>query len=258
MFPWLAGVLSGSLLAAAPQTSELNIAAPQVAAQPSPRRPKLKRKTAQGMLLGGALGTAGMTWISGLVAARYLDSGDASLREAGRLMPIPVAGPIIAASASDDPEQRVVASLGVYQGVSIAILTIGAVSEHRHRQLDRFEGRPRRVDKSSGVLLVTQGIVWLGLSYGMTYGFSADRAKRGDAFSRRMQVPLVGGFLAAADSPDYTRGFLGLTSSAVQLASAACIAVGATAIARRRRSQRLSILPLPQPDGATITASMRF
>ncbi len=254
---WLVGALAFSLQVA-PQSALA--AQPVPAAQPvvpSTPRPKLKRQTARGMLLGGAVGTVGFTWISGLVTGLYLDSADESKRDAGRFMPIPFAGPLIAGARGDD-EERVIASLGVYQSAAIAILTVGAVSEFRHRQFDRAEGRTRRVDKSTGVLLITQGVMWLGLSYGVTLGLSRRRAAGGDEFNRRMQAPLVGGILAAPVAPNYTRGYLGLTSSAVQLASATCIALGAVAIAHRRRSQRLSILPLPQPDGATITASMRF
>ena len=105
---------------------------------------------------------------------------------------------------------------------------------------------------------MTQGILWLTISWGMTYGFSRERAESGHEFSRRMQAPLIGGFWAAPVAPNYTQGYLGLTSSAVQIASATAIIVGAVAVSARRRQRRLSFMPMPTPDGGQVVASMRF
>jgi len=228
-----------------------SVAALALAAAP---QPKLEKKTAQKMVIGGAVATAVTTWAGGMVAATFLDSSDPERRRAGRLMPLPVAGPILAAATSDS-ELRPVATMGVYQGAGLAILTVGAVSLSRHRRADDHPWRP---DKSSGVILITQGVMWLGISWGMTYGFAHENAKAGDPFAQRLQVPVVGGLLAAPRAPSYTRGYLGLTSSAFQLLSAGAIVFGATSIAVDRKRRHMSLLPVPSRDGGQVMFAMRF
>lgn len=100
--------------------------------------------------------------------------------------------------------------------------------------------------------------MWLSITWGMTFGFSRARAKSGDAFAGRLQAPLIGGIWAAPLAPNYTRGYLGLTSSAVQIASASAIVFGAVVLRKRRKAKRLSVVPVPTHDGAHVVAAMRF
>ncbi len=217
--------------------------------------PKLSRDSARGFLVAGGVLSALSTWSTGMVASRYLDSRSATKQAMGRVLPIPFAGPILAAAIGDRPQQYV-ATLGMMQGAGFSFLTIGAVSLSRHRRLGH--DRPPKPNNSTGVLALTQGVMWLSVTWGMTFGFSRDRAKGGDAFARRLQAPLVGGILAAPLAPNYTRGYLGLTSSAIQIASASAVVFGAVVLSKHRRRNRLSLMPIPTPEGAQIVAAMRF
>ena len=239
---WLVSSVLATVLAAAPT---------------QPKQPSLSKSSARGFAFGGAVATTLTLWPAGMASARLRDSRNPRRAALGRYLPIPVAGPVITAIRGDKPLAPL-AVLGIYQGLSISMLTIGAVSMHRHRRRDRAEGKTWTPKSSTGVILMTQGILWLTISWGMTYGFSRERAESGHEFSRRMQAPLVGGFWAAPVAPNYTQGYLGLTSSAVQIASATAIVVGTVAISARRRQRRLSFMPVPTPDGGQLVASMHL
>lgn len=192
-----------------------------------------------------------------MFASRYLDSNSATKRDMGRVLPIPFAGPIAAAAMGGDRMQYSLATLGMLQGAGLSLLTIGAVSMSRHRRL----GPPRDVRKhnsATGALVLTQGVMWLGVSWGMTYGFSRARAKRSDPFARRLQAPIIGGIWAASRAPDYTDGYLGLTSSAIQIASASAVIFGAVAVSKRRKRNALMVMPVLTPEGGQLVAAMRF
>lgn len=231
-----------------------SVAAFLLATNPGAPQPKLKKRAAEGMVIGGAITTALSTWGIGLVSAVYLDSPDPARRRAGQMMPIPVAGPIIAAAEGDE-EMRPLAPLGVYQGAGLALLTVGSISLARHR---RDEETRRQTSQGTGVILITQGVMWLAISWGMTYGFSKSRADAGDVFSQRLQLPIVGGLLAAPHAPTYTRGYLGLTSTAFQLLSAGAIVSGAVMVASHKRRRNMSLLPVPSPEGGHVVFAMRF
>ena len=219
--------------------------------------PKLGQDSAKGVFVTGVVLTALSTWSSGMLASRYLDSNSATKRGMGRVLPIPFAGPIAAAAMGGDRMQYPLATLGMIQGAGLSLLTIGAVSMSRHRRL----GRPRDVRKrnsSTGALVLTQGVMWLCVSWGMTYGFSRVRAKGGDPFARRLQAPIIGGIWAASRAPNYTRAYLGLTSSAIQMASASAIVFGAVALSRHRKRNTLMVMPVPTPEGGQLVAAMRF
>ncbi len=242
MASWLAASVAATLLAVAPTSAP---------------KPKLKHSTARGFVIGGVITTALTVWSGGITAASMLDSDDPAVRARGRWLAIPVYGPL-AVAAGGDKRVRPIGSMSVYQGVGIALTSVGAVSLYRHRRIDREEGALRRANTSTGLILITQGMMWLSLSWGMTYGFSRQRAKKGDEFARRMQVPLVGGILAAPEAPSHTRGYLGLTSSGFQLLSAAAIVSGAVIVSRSRKPRNLTVLPMPSRDGAGVVAAMRF
>lgn len=232
--------------------------ATMLAAVPTqPKQPRLSESTARAFVGGGAVATALTLWPAGMASARLRDSRSPQSRALGRYLPIPVAGPIIAATRGEKEHYPLLA-LSLYQGLAISMLTIGAVSVDRHRRRRKADGETWTPKNSTEVLLMTQGITWLAVSWGMTFGFARERAKSGHEFSRRMQVPLVGGFLAAPVAPNYTQGYLGLTSSAVQIASATAVVFGAIAVSRRRRQRKLSVIPMPTRDGAQLVASMRF
>jgi len=245
MASWLAASVVAISLVAAPQ--------------PESPRPKLKQRTAQGMVIGGAVGTAVMTWTAGLVAARLLDTPDPTRQAMGRRLVLPVAGPALAAAEGPD-DARAIASLSVYQAASIAVLTVGATSLVRRRRYEQARGEWKPASSNTGALLASQGIVWFGMTWGMTFGFARDKAKRGDPFSRRMQVPLVGGLLAAPHAPNHTRGYLGLTATALQLSAAALLTTGAVMIARHRKRRRaeVTLLPVPTRGGGQLNAAIRF
>lgn len=240
---WLVSSVLATVLAATP-TQE-------------PKQPSLSKSGARAFTFGGAVATTLTLWPAGMAAARLRDSRNPRRAALGRYLPIPFVGPIITA-ARGDKTQYPFAALALYQGLSISMLTIGAVSLHRHRRRDRAEGRTWKPKSSTGVILMTQGILWLTISWGMTYGFSRERAKSGHEFSQRMQAPLIGGFWAAPVAPNYTQGYLGLTSSAVQLAAATAVVVGAVGLSRRRRQRALSLMPVPTPDGGRVVASLVF
>lgn len=225
-----------------------------LAASPPSTRPRLPHKTAKGMVIGGTLSSAVTLWAAGMVSASLLDSSNPGRRQAGRLVPLPVAGPVLAAAGGDE-ELRPVAPLGVYQAASLAVLAVGSTSLARHH---RAGHEPRRPDKPTGVILLSQGVMWLSISWGVTYGFSRQSAKAGDPFAQRLQVPLVGGFLAATRAPTYTRGYLGLSSSAFQLLSAGVIAYGVATVASHRQRRNLALVPMPSRDGGQVVVTMRF
>lgn len=243
-------------VALAPAAQRQDAQGPRPRTRPPARDPSLGQDSATGFLVAGAVLTGLSTWASGMVASRYLDSTDATRQQMGRVLPIPFAGPIAAAGIGSR-EQRYLATLGMVQGAGLSFLTIGAVSLSRRRRLKRFDHPPAR-NHSTGVLALTQGVMWLSITWGMTFGFSRARASDGDAFARRLQVPLVGGFFAAPLAPNYTRGYLGLTSSAVQIASASAIVFGAVVLGKRRNTKQLSVVPVPTRDGAQLVAAIRF
>jgi len=217
---------------------------------------QLSADSAKGFVVAGAVLTSLSTWSTGMVASRYLDSRDATKQGMGRVLPIPFVGPIVAA-AKTNGVRRYISALGLIQGAGLSFLTIGAISMSRHRR----RGHPtdvRNPNKATGVLALTQGVMWLSVTWGMTFGFSRARAQEGDAFSRRLQVPLIGGIWAAPLAPNYTRGYLGLTSNAIQIVSASAIVFGAVVLGRRRARSRLSVMPVPTAEGAQLVAAMRF
>jgi hypothetical protein len=189
-----------------------------------------------------------------MVASRYLDSDSATKQRMGRLLPIPFAGPV-AVAASGRRAAYPIAMLGIAQGAGLSFLAIGSVGLSRHRRLGHDRVRPLH---STGVLALTQGAMWLTISWSMTLGYSLSRARAGDVFARRLQVPIIGGVLAAPRAPDYTRGYLGLTSSAVQLAAASALVFGAVVLSKHRKRSPLAVLPVPTPDGAQLMAATRF
>ncbi|MGH1344304.1 MAG: hypothetical protein ACRBN8_22285 [Nannocystales bacterium] len=248
-----------AFLLAASVTMALAVPPPSPPTSEGPRRktaePQLGQDSARGFVVAGAVLTGLSTWSSGMIASRYLDSRNATQQARGRVLPIPFAGPIVAAAMGTRTQQPI-AALGVIQGAGLSFLTIGAVSLARHRRLGHRRG-PLIFNKATGVLALTQGVMWLSVSWGMTFGFSRTRAKSGDAFARRLQVPIIGGLWAAPIAPSYTRGYLGLTSSAIQIASAAGVVFGAVML-RKHHKNRLSVMPMPTPEGPRLVASMRF
>ncbi len=216
--------------------------------------PKLSQDSARGFVVAGTILTALGTWSSGLVASRYLDSDSPAKQRMGRLLPIPLAGPV-AVAATGRRAAYPATALGIAQGAGLSLLAIGSVGLSRHRRLGHNRVRPAH---STGVLALTQGAMWLTISWSMTLGYSLSRARAGDVFARRLQVPLIGGLWAAPRAPDYTRGYLGLTSSTVQLAAASALVVGAVLVSKPRKRTPLAVLPLPTPDGAKLMAAMRF
>ncbi len=206
------------------------------------------------MLVAGSALAVVSTWAIGMASARLRDSHDSSKREMGRLAPIPFVGPIILATGGG--VRGLYSWLAIAQGSGLALTAIGAINLSRHRRLGHDLGF-RRVGAETGVLALTQGAVWLGVTWGLTFGFAGNGGRR-DAFERRLQVPLIGGIWAAPVAPNYTRGYLGLTSSAVQIAAASAIVFGAVVLSKHRKGGRLSVLPVPTPEGAQLVAAMRF
>lgn len=206
------------------------------------------------MLVTGVALTLVSTWGAGFASARLRDSDDSSQRDTGRLVPIPFAGPIILATGGGT--RGLFSVLAMAQGGGLAFTALGAINVSRHRRLGHDLGF-RRVGRDTGVLALTQGVVWLGVSWGMTFGFSGNRGRR-DAFARRLQAPIIGGIWAAPRAPDYTRGYLGLTSSAIQIASASAIVFGAIVLSKQRKRNTLTVLPVPTAEGGQLVAAMRF
>lgn len=257
---WLAVSITTALTAAPPSplppTAPLETSAPAHATRRKTSTPELGQDSARRFILAGAMLTALGTWSSGMIASRYLDSNSAAKQGIGRVLPIPFAGPI-AAAAMGPRAHSAIATLGMLQGAGLSFLAIGSLSLSRHRRLGHDRDVPKRND-STGVIALTQGVMWLSITWGMTYGLSRPRAKQGDRFARRLQAPLIGGIWAAPLAPNYTRGYLGLTSSAVQIASASVIVFGAVVLRKHRMRNRLSIIPVPTPEGAQLVAAMRF
>ena len=257
---WLALSLTTALAAEPPSprppTAPEESSAPANTNRRKTRTPDLDQDAARGFVIGGAMLTAISTWSSGMIASRYLDSSSTAKQGMGRVLPIPFAGPI-AAAAMGDPTQQPLAALGVLQGGGLSFLAVGAVSLARHRRLGHERHFLNR-RQSIGVLALTQGVMWFSITWGMTFGFSRPGAKDGEEFDRRLQIPIVGGIWAAPQAPNYTRGYLGLTSSAIQIASASAVLFGAVVLGKHRKRNRLSVMPVPTPEGAQLVAAMRF
>lgn len=247
----------GSLLGLASVASQAQPPAPE----PASAQPKLKRRVAVGMTIGGAVATAGFLGGSALIGASLLDAGDDVRRSMGRVLPIPFVGPFLAASRAREAAQKPapVIALGFEQLVSAAVLTVGAVSLHRHRTLERARGETRRIETKTAVGMTAGGVTMFMLTYGLTLGFNRERARLGDPYARRMQVPLVGGYLAAAHAPSHVRGFGALTNSTLQLGAAAVTTIGAIALGRERaRRRQVAVMPFGDATGVHVTATWRF
>lgn len=257
---WLALSLTTALAAAPPSprpsTAPEDSSAPAHAKRRKTRTPGLDQDAARGFVVAGAILTAASTWTSGMIASRFLDSSNPTKQAMGRVLPISFAGPIAAAAMGEATHQPL-GMLGVLQGSGLSFLAVGAVSMARHRRLGHDRPRSNR-SHSTGVLALTQGVMWFSITWGMTFGFSRPGAREGEEFDRRLQVPIVGGIWAAPQAPNYTRGYLGLTSSAIQIASASAVVFGAVVLGKHRKRSRLSLMPLPTPEGAQLVAAMRF
>lgn len=224
---------------------------------PPRQPPKLSKKAARAMALSGASVVVGLGWAAGLVAAKHLDSDSPRQRDLGRLIPVPVVGPALAAQRGSK-DRIPLAVLSGYQAAAWTLTTIGVVSWARHGREDHT---PRsRLKKTTGALILTQGVMFLVTSYGMTVGFTRSRLGDDGAFARRMVTPVVGPLWATSVAPDYTRGYWAVTSGAFQLASVGAIVWGSTILARHRRQQRrnVSVLPMPTRDGPRVVATVRF
>lgn len=238
-------------------------AAPTAAPAFSPERarPKLKRRGAIGMMIGGGIATAGFLWGSALVGANQLDQPDPARRSMGRVLPIPFVGPFLAASRERPGRARApFVALGLEQLASAAVLTVGAVSLHRHRMADRAEGVQRRLDPKIGAGLIAGGVSAAMLTYGITLGVARERARQGDPFARRLQIPVVGGFVAAARAPTHVRGFGALTSSALQIGGLALTGVSAFLLSRNERASRrpVAVVPFGDAQSVHVSAAWRF
>jgi hypothetical protein len=234
--------------------SALCVAAAMLATTPQANPPKLSRKAARGFVAGGVAGTAVMTWTAGLVAAKHLDSSSPATRAHARLTLVPVVGPILSAQRHRDTGRALVA-VGTYQAISLGLLGVGAVSLARH---NRRDPKRRRADKTMGALVLTQGVMWLIASYGVTAAFTRSRVDASDPYARNMMVPVVGGILAAPHASTHVRGYWGLTSAAFQLAAVGSVVWGSAVLARHRRDRKVSVAPMPTPTGAHLVATMRF
>lgn len=238
----------------------------EVATEPSPAvpvvepaRPKVKRRAAAGMVIGGAVVTAGFLGGSALLGAVLLDSGDPARQRMGRVLPIPFVGPFLAATRASGQRPGPFVALGVEQLLAASILTVGAVTLHRHRAIERDLGERRDLGTSAAVGMVTGGMMATMLTYGMTLGFARERARQGDPFARRLQIPLVGGFAAAARAPSHVRGFGALTSSTLQLGGVAVTTIGAVVLARKRtRGRPVAVVPFGDATGVHVSATWRF
>lgn len=231
------------------------------AGAPQARRPILKRRTAGGMVIGGAVATAGFLGGAALLGAVQLDDEDPARRAMGRVLPLPFVGPFIAASRARAAREKPGAfvALGVEQLVAASVLTIGAVSLHRHRTLERARGEQRRISSNAAVGMVTGGITATMLTYGLTLGLSRQRAKQGDPFARRLHIPLVGGFAAAAVAPSHVRAFGALTTSTLQLGGVAVTTIGAVVLGRKRaRGRPVAVVPFGDATGVHVSATWRF
>lgn len=245
---------------APPSQSTANSSAP-VAAWPGvvPNRPKVKRSTAVGLLIGGAVATAGLTWGGGLLGATKLDDGE---RDLGRVLPIVGVGPFIATHrvARGSKARRGYTLLGIQQLTAIAIMTAGAVGVHRHRAYDRARGHERQLRQTTTIGMIVAGTGLTLLSYGMTAGFSSSARRLSPrGYGHRFLIPFVGGIAAAPNAPSNVAAVGALTSSALQLAGLGLAIAGSVYAMRRNRGRaRVSVVPSVGRGTAALTATVRF
>ncbi len=246
-----------------PPVAPVPIAATPTSA-PSPRppeEPSFKRKTAYGLLLGGAAATLGFVWVGGMIGAAYRDSKNWRDRDVGTTVAIPFAGPFIAARRDGLPvgEKVAFAALGLQQWAAVAVMMAGGIGVSEHRKYERHYGIEHRPDKSTILGLTVAGLAGLTMSYGMTVGFSTGDRRAGGPYGRQFLVPFVGGFMAAPHAPNNRVAVAAMTSSAVQIASAAAATTGiALAVRRKRLDDRLTVTPSVGREHAFVSATLRF
>jgi hypothetical protein len=262
----IAALALGSLLALAPShlaagTSHAAVAPSGPQAITEPARPRLKLRTARGMTIAGGIATAALLGGGALAGAVLLDDANPERRAIGRVLPIPLVGPFLSVTRARAADRKVApfVALGVEQAVAIAVLGVGATSLARHHRHERARGEAHRTGEQTAAGMLAGGVTMFALTYGLTLGFNIERARLGDPFARRLQIPLVGGFLAAAHAPSHVRGFGGLTSGTLQLGSVAVATIGAVVLARKSaRRRQAAVLPSADATSVHVTAAWRF
>jgi hypothetical protein len=247
--------------APAPTSEVASAAAPEWAGEESDK-PRMKRKTAVRMLIGGSIATVGLLGAGALVAASQLDSKNPASRSAGRVMAIPFAGPFLASSrtGSNDRDRAGIAFIGVEQLAAAAIMTVGAVAVHRHRQYDLARGRERELDRSTTLAMGIGGVLGAAAVYGISVAATRRARKRQpNDFGNLHLVPVAGGYLAAPHARSNTSAVLSVASSTLQVAGVAVAAAGlAMGVRRRNRESRVAVLPWASGTQAQVTAVVRF
>ncbi len=267
----LLGLLLGATLAVHPPVSGQgqgqgpapapSAAQPPAAPLVTEKQPELERRDAYGMLLAGSLMTAGFVWGPGLVAASKLDSGTANDREVGRVLPVPIVGPFIAANVTNGTKKDKAgyAFVGVAQMIGISLLSVGAVGVHRNRMYDAATGKQRDIKTTTLVGMISGGLVASGLLYGMTVGFSSEVRRTDPRYGRRFLIPVFGGIAAAPRAPSNMAAVGALTSSALQVAGVGLATAGIVlAVRQSNRKARWAVMPSFGRDHARLTASVRF
>ena len=189
-------------------------------------------------------------WGGGLLSAALVDQGD---RGAGAIA-VPVVGPIVYGARAGDGMLTPMVWASAHQAAAITLLTVGSVSLSRHRRLGYTSPQ---LSENGGIALIASGALVLTLIAGPTFGF-AHRLADNDPYMRRLQIPIVGGIAAAPEAPSYMAGYLGLTSSAIQLMSVGAIAYGGYVVANHRKHPNLSLLPMPSREGGQVVFAMQF
>ena len=245
-------------------------------APPGPPRPEMKRRTAAGMIIGGAA-VFGLSYgTSTLASAVVLD--DSPTRNQFRWalsMGVPVVGPFRAAALPQSKGDRAATLVtGFLQAGGVALIVGGAVNTARHARADRWDhayGRSTRYPHFNyGKMFATGGALTLG-SYIVTMAIGASRVsdvndspekfddpERARAFGRRMTVPIIGGFLAMPKARSYTGAWGAGLASMFQVTGLTTAIVAGVLDRREEDRRRAHVSAMPTRDGAQVTISMRF
>jgi len=253
------------------------VGGPTPSATPAgPPRPKMEKKVARGMIIGGSA-LFGITYgASTLGAAAVLDGSPNRDQFRWALsMAVPVVGPFRAAALPQSKGDRAASiATGFMQAGGVALIVGGAVAASRHARADRWDralGRP--VPGSSpnyGKLFATSGAVALS-AYIITMAIGAsyvsdvndtpddfDNPARARAFGRRLTIPLVGGFLAMPKARTHMGAWGAGATSMIQLGSVATAIVAGVLDRREEQRRRARFSATPTRHGAQVTIAMQF
>ncbi len=204
-------------------------------------------------------------WGAAMAGAGLKDDETKSAHRVGRPLSFPIVGPFVAAARASNSSSSALVALGVFQALGLGVGITGSVQLARLRREHRARGirRPQRSYTRVGTGMLVGGVVGVGALYGlsltMSWSSSHRRVPGRASYLKAMRVPIVGGFIAARDSPSSRIQVGVLTTSMLQVAGLAAATTGAVLLVRgKRTARRVNVSPWGGRGQLGLAASFSF